>query len=137
MLYLIAPVFYPEYRWFMGSLLSVEINTWFLILRRIVFKTSSVRPVSPWIGITVSAMFYLTWILIRCIIYPHVLYTFLCLAVERIQETGRFFHFPMIFIPTHTALCLLNLKWTYDLFEPIVKRWFGNGPKAMVVQNGL
>jgi hypothetical protein len=136
MLYLIAPVCCPEYRWFMGSILSVEVNTWFLILRRVVFKTPG-RPVSPWIGETVSFMFYLTWILIRCIIYPSVLITFFYLAAEKVQDSGTIFHLPLIFIPAHAALCILNLKWTYDLFKPVVKRWLGIGPKAMVVQNGL
>lgn len=135
MIYLIAPVYWPEYRWFMGSILSVEVNTWFLIMRRVVFKTSS--PVPPSFAQLVSVMFYVTWILIRCIIYPGVLVTFLHLATERIQQTGTYFHWPMIFIIAHAALCVLNLKWTYDLFEPIVKRWLGKGPKAMVVQNGL
>jgi hypothetical protein len=119
----------------MGSILSVEINTWFLIMRRVVFKTSS--PIPPAVAQGVSAMFYLTWILIRCIIYPHVLVTFLQLAAERIEQTGVYFHWEMLFIPAHAALCVLNLKWTYDLFQPIVKRWMGIGPKPMVVQNGL
>lgn len=66
-----------------------------------------------------------------------MLVTFFQMAAERIQETGVYFHWPMMFIPAHAALCALNLKWTYDLFEPIVKRWLGIGPKPMVVQNGL
>ncbi len=135
MIYLIGPIFYPEYRWFMGSILSVEVNTWFLILRRVVYKTS--KPVSPLITESVSAMFYLTWIWIRCIVYPGVLLKFLQLAKERIEETGTYLHLPMIFIPFHFVLCVLNFKWTYDLFTPIVNRWIGMGPKSTVVQNGL
>jgi hypothetical protein len=59
------------------------------------------------------------------------------MARERIQETGVFFHPEMIFIIVHAALCALNLKWTYDLFTPIIKRLLGSGPKTLVVQNGL
>lgn len=135
MLYMMGPVFFPQYRWFMGSLLSVEINTWFLILRRVVFKASS--PVPPAIQQLVSVMFYLTWILTRCVIYPNVLLTFFQLAAERIEETGVYWHMEMSFIVTHFGLVLLNIKWTYDLFEPIVKRWLGIGAKPIVVQNGL
>lgn len=134
MAYLAAPVYYPEYRWFMGSILSVEVNTWFLILRRVVFKQPDVHPI---LTETISALFYITWVLIRLIIYPGVLLTFLSMAHEHILETGIFWHLPMIFIPVHFFLCMLNLKWTYDLFTPIVKRWLGIGPKPMVVQNGL
>jgi hypothetical protein len=135
MIYLIAPIFYPEYRWFMGSILSVEANTWFLILRRVVYKNFS-KPVSPLITGFVSTMFYITWIWIRCIVYPDVLFKFLVIAKAKIVETGGF-SLPMIFIPFHFVLCVLNFKWTYDLFKPIVKRWMGTGPKSMVVQNGL
>lgn len=135
MLYLIGPVYYPEYRWFMGAILSVEVNTWFLILRRVVHKSN--QPINLLLSKTVSGCFYFTWITIRCIIYPGILWSFLKIAVERIQETGTYFHLPMVFIPVHFALCLLNLKWTYDLFKPIVRRWLGVGPKPMVVQNGL
>mmetsp|Transcript_29394 Transcript_29394/g.55136 ORF Transcript_29394/g.55136 Transcript_29394/m.55136 type:complete len:280 (+) Transcript_29394:69-908(+) len=152
MLYLFAPVVYPEYRWFMGAILSVEINTWFLICRRLVYRNNgpvgttstsnnnnpSLSPaVHPILATTVSAMFYITWILIRCYLYPSYLIMFVKMADERIRETGVFFHNEMIFIVVHSALCVLNLKWTYDLFTPIIKRWLGMGPKTVVVQNGL
>ena len=136
MFYLIGPIFYPQYRGFMGAILSVEVNTWFLIGRRVVYKSSG-TPIHPLVGQVVSAMFYLTWILIRCLVYPKVLIMFLQLAIAKIQETNIWFHLPMTFIPVHATLCVLNLKWTYDLFEPIVKRYLGNGPKTTVVQNGL
>jgi hypothetical protein len=83
------------------------------------------------------ATIYITWIGIRCYLYPSYLFMFLRMADERIRETGIFFHKEMIFITVHTVLCALNIKWTYDLFTPIIKRWLGTGPKQMVVQNGL
>jgi hypothetical protein len=46
-------------------------------------------------------------------------------------------HWPMIFIPIHFFLCLLNLKWTYDLFQPIVNRWISKDLDASTVTNGL
>ena len=154
MMYLAAPIFYPEYRWFMGAILSVEINTWFMICRRLVYRNSYGGPTSNshasninndwWIDAiltlvqkTVSTMFYITWIAIRCYLYPSYLVMFFRMADERIRETGVFFHNEMIFIVVHTALCALNIKWTYDLFTPIIKRWLGIGPKQIVVQNGL
>lgn len=145
MMYLIGPIAYPEYRWFMGAILSVEINTWFLICRRLVYRNSygppspasKEHPLLPMAQTIVSAMFYITWIGIRCYLYPSYLFMFLRMADERIRETGVFFHKEMIFITVHTVLCALNIKWTYDLFTPIIKRWLGTGPKQMVVQNGL
>lgn len=135
MFYLMGPIIWPEYQSFVGSILSVEINTFFLIARRVVFKTSS--PISPLLQQFVSTMFYGTWIWIRCYVYPDILVTFLSMAVDRVRETNIYFHWEMIFIVAHAVLCVLNVKWTYDLFNPIVKRWMGNESKAVTIQSGL
>lgn len=137
MLYLVAPVAYPYLRWLMGVILSVEINTWFLICRRVVYKNNGSAKVAPIISYSVSALFYITWIAIRCFLYPRYMIIFLQMWVERYQETGKVWHIEVIFLPVHAALCALNLKWSYDLFTPIIKRWMGTGPKNVVVQNGL
>mmetsp|Transcript_15228 Transcript_15228/g.42109 ORF Transcript_15228/g.42109 Transcript_15228/m.42109 type:complete len:285 (-) Transcript_15228:443-1297(-) len=139
-LYLMAPLFFPEFNWFIGAILSVEINTWFLILRRVVYKqgvNDKTKQAHPVIVEIVSFMFYTTWILIRCIVYPAVLVCYLQMAKERIDLTGSWIHVPFIFIPVHLILCCLNLKWTYDLFKPLVRRWIGSGQKSVGVQNGL
>ena len=45
-------------------------------------------------------------------------------AGEVLEERGTLMYSPEVaFMPVHFALCLLNLKWTYDLFRPM----FGNG----------
>jgi len=106
----------------MGACLSVEINTWFLILRRVVYKRKEVLPTM--FTDTVTLLFYLSWIAIRCFIYPAILVVFLQMAREKILETDRLWHWPMVFIPVHFFLCVLNLKWSYDLFLPIFQRWF-------------
>lgn len=134
-IYLSAPLAYPDYRWFMGACLSVEVNTWFLILRRVVNKTKDRSPVLKEI---VSALFYVSWIIIRVFIYPAILVCFLQLAYQEVVATEQLWHWPMIFIPLHFFLCLLNLKWSYDLFEPIIKRWIGASDKAAAgVTSGL
>ena len=143
MLYLFAPIAYPEYQWFMGAILSVEINTWFLIARRLVYgsrNNATTTPPSTLLSVTqfiISSLFYLSWIVIRCYLYPSYLIWFFVMAEERIRETQVYFHNEMIFICVHTVLCLLNLKWSYDLFTPIVKRWLGLGPKQVTISSGL
>ena len=75
MLYIMIPYFVPDYRWCMGACMIVEVNTWFLIARRVFNK----QGFSPWIidlsfvSIRVkliSICFYVTWISIRCFLYP-------------------------------------------------------------------
>lgn len=135
MLYLFAPMYCPQYRWFLGAVLSVEINTYFLILRRVLYKASQQGiNLSPIITESVSALFYISWIIIRCIVYPGVLVSFLTIGYEVYFKEGLVFE--MLFIPLHSALCALNLKWTYDLFKPIVQGWFYN-TDTVTVSNGL
>eukprot|EP00527_Entomoneis_sp_CCMP2396_P009868 CAMPEP_0198138036 /NCGR_PEP_ID=MMETSP1443-20131203/1474_1 /TAXON_ID=186043 /ORGANISM="Entomoneis sp., Strain CCMP2396" /LENGTH=262 /DNA_ID=CAMNT_0043799659 /DNA_START=130 /DNA_END=918 /DNA_ORIENTATION=+ len=130
--YIVAPIVWAEYRWFMGALLTVEINTWFMILRRVVYKRK-IEMISD----AVSFSFYLTWIVIRCFIYPAVFIHFLELAQIQIETTGRFWHWPMIAIAVHFVLCCLNLKWSYDLFYPIVRSWIVSDADKPTVSNGL
>ncbi|GAX22701.1 hypothetical protein FisN_4Hh187 [Fistulifera solaris] len=133
LVYLLAPIFFPQYAWFMGAVLSVEINTWFLILRRVIYKNK----VHPILAETISFCFYITWIAIRCIVYPFILLDFLRLYVAKVQETETLFHWPMLAIPVHAMLCILNLKWTYDLFAPIVKRWVSSDADSPTIATGL
>jgi hypothetical protein len=120
--YLSAPMAWPEYRWFMGACLSVEINTWFLIMRRVLYKRKD--QIHPAIMEMVSIAFYASWIIIRVFIFPAIMVTFCQMAYETVQTTGKLWHWPMMFIPIHFFLCVLNLKWTYDLFQPIFVRMF-------------
>lgn len=133
--YLSGPLAWPEYRWFMGACLSVEVNTWFLILRRVLYKRK--ESIHPFITEVVSLLFYVTWIAIRVFLYPMIMYIFVQMAYDRIMETGVLFHWPMIFIPVHFFLCILNLKWTYDLFLPMYTKYFTSTKGEIGVSRGL
>lgn len=137
MVYLVGPVVYPMHRWFMGALLSVEINTWFLIARRVAFKYGEQRgkELPPLITKSISALFYISWVVIRCGVFPGVLIAFVKIGTEMYSREG--FVFQMIFVPIHAAFCALQLKWTYDLFKPIVTQWLGMGPNKTGIANGL
>lgn len=114
MAYLSAPTLWPEYQWAMGVCLSVEINTWFLILRRVLYKQNA----SEFWRTTVGACFYISWIAIRIFVYPAMFIMFCVMAMERFEQERRLL-WPMMFIPVHGFLCVLNLKWSYDLFLPM------------------
>jgi hypothetical protein len=43
----------------------------------------------------------------------------------------------MVFIPVHFFLCLLNLKWSYDLFEPVVRKWISKDGDGPIIASGL
>lgn len=120
LLYLMVPYVSPEIRWCMGACMSVEINTWFLIARRVFNKAGF----PPWVidlsfvSIRVkiiSVCFFVTWIGIRCILYPSMM----GFIVDRWWTTsareGTYINFDLISPVLHTTFCVLNFKWTYDL----------------------
>jgi hypothetical protein len=120
LLYIMVPYYTLDLRWCMGACMSVEVNTWFLIARRVFNKAGF----PPWIidlsfvSIRIkliSICFYITWIGIRCILYPMIM----VYIVERWRiesvKTGTYFNIELISPVLHSSFCILNFKWTYDL----------------------
>ena len=129
LLYLAAPVLFPEFRWAMGACLTVEINTWFLIMRRVSYLRREHLP--SFLVEFMNAAFYASWIAIRCILYPLIMAIYLRKCREALEETGTLMHWPIIFVPVHALFCALNFKWSYDLFTPLIVGWFkSDGGKA-------
>jgi hypothetical protein len=120
----------------MGMIISVEINTWFLIARRaLVYR----RKVNKIVSDIITASFYITWIAIRCILYPVIMYLILSMAHEGILRTQSVMHMQLLSIPVHAFLVVLNLKWSYDLFLPIIKGWLSRDPDSAAprISSGL
>jgi TLC domain len=122
LLYIIIPYIHPNVRYCMGACMTVEINTWFLIARR-VFNKQGFPPwtlieFNSWLSIRVkviSIFFYLTWISIRCILYPALLVPFYQHWKDHFKITGSAFNLYSVALLLHAAFCLLNLKWSYEL----------------------
>jgi hypothetical protein len=120
MAYVMFPYCRPNVRWCMGACMSVEVNTWFLIARRVFNK----QGFSPWvIGMSflsirvklISICFYVTWIAFRCILYPILLLHFIEMWWHRSIELGTKLNIDLIIPLLHSSFVILNLKWTYDL----------------------
>lgn len=77
MLYMLYPCLYPQLRHYMAMCLTVELNTFFLILRRV------------WHVPPVSVAFYLSWVGIRLLVYPYLLGVFALLYAQRVRSTAR------------------------------------------------
>jgi hypothetical protein len=110
----------------MGACMSVEINTWFLIARRVFNK----QGFPPWIidlsfvSIRIkliSIFFYVTWIGIRCFLYPVMMGYIFNRWVNESERTGRHLNIEMVPVVLHAIFCVLNLKWTYDLLTSKIR----------------
>jgi hypothetical protein len=133
LVYLLVPYSEPQVQWAMGACMSVEINTWFLIARR-VFNKQGFSPwvigLPPFVSIRVkliSIFFYLTWISIRCILYPYLLVAFFDEWQSYSMQAGTSLNVIAIVVPLHAIFCLLNAKWTYDLIMSKLRYWRRKG----------
>ena len=138
LVYLIIPYMHPEETgWLMGACLIVEINTWLLIARRVFNK----QGFGPWVidlsffSIRVkliSIFFYVTWIGIRNILYPVILKLLWELYLENKETHSKVC---IVGLVLHCIFCVLNYKWTFDLF---MSKWraFKIGGKGKV-EKGL
>ena len=122
MLYLLYPYYRPEFRWGMGVCMSVEINTWFLIARRMFNK----QGFPPWIidlsfvSIRlkfISVCFYVTWFSIRVFLYPLMLYHLTKIYLKESKRQRTYLVIELIPPVLQSIFCILNLKWTFDLIS--------------------
>lgn len=113
--------------------MSVEINTWFLIARRHIFKRgkSSATLLS-----VVTVSFFSTWVLLRLILYPILLVLFIQKGFENRAAHGSFGALSFV-VPIHFTLCALNFKWSADLLVPKIKSLFTDGSGVQVAEKGL
>ena len=114
LLYLVIPYMYP-------GALPRNGEAWLLIARRVFNK----QGFGPWvINLSclsiriklISIMFYITWFFIRCYIYPLIMKVLFGLLLADMEKVSIFRSHYMIALPLQTVFCILNFKWTLDLF---------------------
>lgn len=127
-IFLWLPYQHTPVRYCMGACMAVELNTWFLIARRVFNKQGfppwTVLEVSRFWSIrikVISVAFYVTWIGIRCVLYPALLWPFYRHWRELSRLTGSYWNVLCPSVPLHAAFCLLNIKWTHELIMSKVR----------------
>jgi hypothetical protein len=107
---------FPEWGWVMGAILSVELNVWLLMLRRVALRRSDFIP--SYLYQIINYLFYTTWIIVRIYVYPAIWVYFMWMAIDDYIRNGLAFHKEYIVVSLHTFLVFMNIKWSYDLFLP-------------------
>jgi len=136
-LYVMIPYQYPALGWCMGACMSVELNTWFLIARRVLNS----KGVNPWrtfeevtgcsgdmgeiAGLKIkgtSIGFYITWVSIRLILYPALIVPFAKTYIDNSLAMGTYVNLIVVAPVIQVALTCLNIKWSIDLFRSKMKK---------------
>ena len=90
---------FPQLRYMLVELTLVDINTWFMTLRRTLDKRN----------VVIECFFYISWVVIRMLYYPYLLF-----KVYKRAEEGTVFVVILIMV---IFLNVLNCKWSFDLFK--------------------
>jgi len=125
--YIFIPYLRPEHGWLMGACMIVEVNTWFLIARRALNKRGDrmfTSGVSLWKSartLAISSCFYITWFVIRLVIYPYLLVVIMREWMKESEKVGTPLNIIAVTPLMQLVFIFLNIKWTVDLFRSKLK----------------
>jgi len=101
-----------------------DLNTMFLLLRKIMMRSSkSKAPMPRAVLVAISACFYITWVVVRLILYPVWFFTVSWPEWRAAWDrTGCPVNLFVVMPCTHLMAVLLNYKWTWDLCSGLWRR---------------
>lgn len=113
--YMVIPYHYPMYQWCMSYCMLVEMNTWLLIARRNM----------KWevMGVNVlEMMFYISWVGLRNLWYPYLIYAFYLEWVRESQRCGSPWNIILLTPIFQTFFTGLNYYWTLPLVRSTLSK---------------
>lgn len=122
LVYIMVPWLYHSLGYAMGACMSVELNTWFLIARRM-FNQRGLNPfgaggLGEVGGIKIkltSVGFYLSWVLVRLVLYPALVPVFWGEYLAATESLGTYVNAVAVAPVFQVLLTCLNVKWSLDL----------------------
>ena len=111
LLFLFFPAFHPQFSFHCSCVISLEINSLFLTLRRNVSKDTFIYKVF-------DNMFLFTWITLRLIMLPVLLIMFVIFDYYRIVSFSNVIvNFGTLAILLQSCLIYMSFTWTFDLLR--------------------
>lgn len=103
------PMLNPSVAGYACACMLVEINTFFLIGRRVIGDNEMLK-------VLFKMCFHISWISLRIVMYPVLLYYFTLetlLEMTRVKNVLNVYALGIILLSSLTAL---NMKWSYDIY---------------------
>jgi hypothetical protein len=110
-----VPYLEPQFSWHMIFALSTEFNTFLIVLRRQL-------EVGTFIHRLCDTLFYITWVVLKLILFPWLSYFYSREYVRISTDYGTFHNFTIIAPILQYSITLLTFKWTYDMLAKIFKK---------------
>lgn len=111
----VVPYILPQFQWHMGIVLTVELNTLLLTLRRNVPSNSNLFEF-------INILFLTSWVVLRLIIFPLIVVFFYFEYQRYSSEVGTFLNAFALGFLMQILLTAMGLKWTYDLGKKFLQK---------------
>jgi len=110
----------------LGIFMSADVNTLFLLLRKMLIRSSKSGALLPRVSLRlVETCFYTSWVVVRLLLYPIWLVTVSWTEWTAEKERSGTFLNLFAFMPlTNGAAVLLNFKWTWDLCSSLLRQQY-------------
>lgn len=127
---LLVPYWRPAtHGYALGLCMSVEFQTSILITRRLLIGATF--PGAAALRAVVRVVFYMSWLSIRCMLYPWLaIVVFPPDYLADVEKHGTYFTVLLIEPILCLGLTLLNAQWSYELFTGLYKRRLAPDDKA-------
>lgn len=115
--FLSIPFYERQFQWHGALNLFVEVNTFFLILRR-------QAPPSSMLYTILDNCFLATWIFLRLVVFPTlvVFFSFEYYRFTHDHSGGNWINIMLLAPILQSILTLLGLKWTYDMLRKMASK---------------
>lgn len=115
--FLSVPFYEKQFQWHGALNLFVEVNTFFLILRRQASPTSLTYTILDY-------CFLSTWIFLRLVIFPTlvIFFSYEYLRFTHVDSKGSWVNIMLLAPILQSILTLLGFKWTYDMLIKIASK---------------
>lgn len=106
----LVPWRYPRFAWHFAVCILVEINTWFLTLKRNL-------PIGSFSFQLCEILFYISWVALRLILFPILVLFYVSEYVRFSQSYGSFLNIVVISPSLQFLVTCLSFKWTVDMLR--------------------
>ncbi len=110
-----TPWIHTQFGWHLAVNILAEINTWFLTLRRNVQCDTLLHSL-------LQVGFYATWILIRLLLYPVLIFFYWTEFLRFSQYTNSYINALLLSFVMHIVVTIMSLHWTWEMISKMMRK---------------
>eukprot|EP01036_Dinobryon_divergens_P029853 gene29853-39017_t len=110
----LVPFVHQQFGWHFGACILVEVNTFFLTLRRNLSRGTAAYAIS-------DILFYVSWVVLRLVLFPWLTLFYIREYIRFSTHAQTYFNLVLITPCLQTIVTMMSFMWTVDM----LKKQFG------------